>query len=73
MTDNSSKLNLDEDARRRLAQCYALLIRLASDEATDPETLDGEPGSVASTDAKHRCGQEFTTSAVVEQAGAKDE
>lgn len=44
-------LNLNDESRRALAQVYALLIRLADEEAADGDTLEATPDSAASDSA----------------------
>lgn len=65
----STELNLDDSARRALGQVYALLLRLAH-EAAEGDTLDGDPGSAASTSDEHRCTSHCTMGTGAQQEGA---
>jgi hypothetical protein len=73
MTSGETTLNLDENARRSLAQVYRLLLEWAEEGAADPDTLEGKPESAASTSGLHRCTVDDSTPAAPEQVGGCNE
>jgi hypothetical protein len=68
MSATNSALILDDAARAALGRVFAFLLRLADEEAADPDTLEGKPEPAAGTSDTHRCTTEYTQDSVGAQA-----